>query len=259
MSLVSNCGKVKVVQSPNRTEENIEIQTREHRSLDPRTKLVILILVNIIAISLSSSNLRVEIISMVLIGSTLIWQGMYKTCLKYWGIYAGMIALFILSSQYQNIVTAMFVVVFIVMRKTAPIFMFASSVVSKTKVSELIVALQNINLPRSIIIALSVTIRFFPTLKEECALVLDAMKMRGIKISFRNVFLHPMILVESIIVPIIIRTSTIAEELSAAAVTRGIDSPKPRTSYYEVGFGLADGIFLALFLTLCIVSVFIGG
>lgn len=231
---------------------SIEMEGRSLRSLDPRAKILILILINVAVISLS--NLRIEIICMTLIGCTLIWQRMYKACLGYWLIYAGILGLFTISTQYQNGIMAMFSVLCIVMRKTIPIFMFASSVVSKTRVSELIVALQNIHFPRSIIIALSITIRFFPTLREEYFLVSDAMKVRGIQLSLRNIILHPMMLIERILVPIILRTSTIAEELSTAAVTRGIDSSKRRTSYYETSFGVMDGVFVMLFLALLVVS-----
>lgn len=255
MSTTSNWGSIEAGQKCRRLQGNGK-EGPHSRSLDPRAKIAILILINVISISLS--NLRMEIICMALIGGVLLWQGMYKKCLEYWLIYAGMLGLFALSGQFQNAATAMLAVMCIIMRKTIPIFMFASSVISKTKVSQLIAALQDIHFPKSIIIALSVTIRFFPTLREEYGLVSDAMKIRGIRFSFGNILSHPVMLMESILVPIMVRASTIAEELSAAAVTRGIDSSKRRTSYYEVRFTPMDGVFILLFLTLSIVSVVIG-
>lgn len=233
-----------------------ESQKPSCRSLDPRAKLLILILINVTAISLS--NLKMEVICVVLIGIALLWQGMLRTCVKYWLIYGGMLGVFALSGQHHNAATAMLAVMCIILRKTLPIFMFAASITAKTRVSELITAMQKIHVPKSIIIALAVTIRFFPTLCEEYSLISDAMKMRGIQASFRTVLLHPMRLAENILVPVMLRASAIAEDISAAAITRGIDSSRRRVSYYDIRFGVTDGVFILLFSALAVVSAATG-
>lgn len=44
---------------------------------------------------------------------------------------------------------------------------------------------------------------------------------------------------------------TVSDELSAAALTRGIEAPQHRTSYYELKIGWADAVlFIFLFLLL---------
>ena len=43
------------------------------------------------------------------------------------------------------------------------------------------------------------------------------------------------------------RLSIVADELSNAAVVRGMDSSRPRTSYYDLRLRAADVVFLALF------------
>lgn len=53
--------------------------------------------------------------------------------------------------------------------------------------------------------------------------------------------------IECYYVPLLVSASQIAEELSAAAVTRGIENPAPRTILHRTKFGLLDwGIFLFL-------------
>ena len=82
---------------------------------------------------------------------------------------------------------------------------------------------------QSVVIPLSVTFRYFPTIREEWDSIRAAMKMRGIRVSL-----------EHIMVPLIFSAVNVAEELSAAALCRGLDAPGEHTSYVEVAFGLAD-------------------
>lgn len=221
-------------------------------SLDPRTKILVLIFINLISLSLN--RLEIEAALIILICLALLWQKMFKTCFKYLVVYSLTIAVFIISLKYQNSLTAMLAILCIIIRKTLPVFMFASSLISKTKVSQLIAAMQKVKVPKGIIIVFAIIIRFFPTLKEEFVLVTDAMKVRGIRFSFINLFFKPIMLTESVIIPIMMRISSIAEELSAASITRGIDSKTERTSYYEVSLNFADYLFLSLFFLLTITS-----
>ena len=77
-------------------------------------------------------------------------------------------------------------------------------------------------------------LRFFPTFSEEIHNIYDAMKLRGIALSWKNVFTRPMLILEAIAIPIVMRSASIAEELSASAVTRGIDNPAQRTSFIQL-------------------------
>ena len=49
----------------------------------------------------------------------------------------------------------------------------------------------------------------------------------------------------------------VADELSAAAVTRGLENPKPRTCLQEIHFSIADVICVALFSMFMSVSVWL--
>lgn len=227
------------------------------RGLDPRVQILILILICIVGVSLS--NIKLELACMVLISLTLFWQGMTRTCLKYWAGYALTMALFFFSLQYQSGLTSMLSIICLVFRKGIPVFMFASSIVSRTQIGKLITALQQLRLPGGVIIALAVTIRFFQTLREEGGMVLKAMKMRGIQLSVKNVLLHPVMMIKNLLIPIVRRMSVIAEEMSVASMTRGIDSITHRTPYYENRFGAADAVFAVVFMLVAGVSAAIKG
>lgn len=79
----------------------------------------------------------------------------------------------------------------------------------------------------------------FPTLKEEYLSIKDAMRMRGIRFGS-----NPVAMLEYRFVPLIISMVKIGNELSAAAMTRGLGSDIKRTNMCKIGFGIADIFFL---------------
>ena len=88
-------------------------------------------------------------------------------------------------------------------------------------------------IPRPFIISFSVAMRFFPTAKEEIRNVRDAMTLRGTNFSLYNLRKRPGIIFEGFIVPLLVRSSTVADELSAASITRGLDNPMLRTAFIK--------------------------
>lgn len=114
--------------------------------------------------------------------------------------------------------------------------------------SELIAAMYSLRFPRSITITFAMVLRFFPTFSEEIHRIYDAMKLRGIALSWKNVFTRPLLLLEAMVVPIVMRSASIADELSASAVTRGIDNPDQRTSFVQLKVTPKDIIVLVSFV-----------
>lgn len=112
--------------------------------------------------------------------------------------------------------------------------------IESTTVSEFVAAMERVHIPQKIVIPLSVVFRFFPTIREEYAAIGDAMKMRGI-----STLRSPIKMLEYRVVPLMISIAYIGEELSAAALTRGIGAPTKRTNICNIGFGALDVIFVA--------------
>lgn len=132
-----------------------------------------------------------------------------------------------------------------------PGFIMGYYLVSTTTVSEFVAAMEHMHIPQTIVIPISVVFRFFPTVKEEYAAIRDAMKMRGIT-TLRN----PMKMLEYRVVPLMISIAKIGEELSAAALTRGLGAPQKRTNICKIGFAPLD-IFFFLLAIPCWVGFFI--
>ena len=114
-----------------------------------------------------------------------------------------------------------------------PGFIMGYYLVSTTTVSEFVAAMERMHVPEKIVIPMSVVFRFFPTVKEEYAAIRDAMKMRGI-----TTLRSPMKMLEYRVVPLMMSIAKIGEELSAAALTRGLGAPQKRTNICKIGLGL---------------------
>ena len=224
----------------------------EKQTIDPRAQLIILVLINIIG--MTNRSFKMEIVSMIVLAMLLIWQGMWEKCLRYSIAYGIVWLMIALSVLIPNPITGLMAMVGVMGRKTVPVIMFASSIIASTKIGKLIAALQDINFPRGLTIALAVAIRFFPTLKEESSVVINSMKMRGLNFNLKSIITHPVLVVENILVPIMMRMTIIADELAVSSMTRGIDSMKKRTSYYENKFAVSNGLLILLFAAMAVMA-----
>ncbi|HEO6191339.1 TPA: energy-coupling factor transporter transmembrane protein EcfT [Streptococcus agalactiae] len=126
-----------------------------------------------------------------------------------------------------------------------------------SRLNELMAALYYFKLPRSFIITLVISIRFFPTLKQELKSIYDGMKLRGYRLSIKNMICRPQVLMSALLTPIIMRSSIIADEIGIAAVTRGIDCPKKRSSYIDLSITKKDWIVFFSFISLLVIFMFI--
>ena len=116
--------------------------------------------------------------------------------------------------------------------------------IATTRVGEMASALQRAHVPRGGVVALCVALRFFPTMGKEFSSVAEAMKVRGgTALSPATVLGIPALTAENLMVPVMSRLAIVADELSNAAIVRGIDSAAARTSYYELRFGPAAALF----------------
>lgn len=129
-----------------------------------------------------------------------------------------------------------------------PCLVMGYYVVSTTRVSEFIAAMQRLRISPKIIIPFAVLFRFFPTISEEYRFIQDAMRIRGI--GLRR---GPVAMMEYRMVPLMISLVKTGDDLSAAAATRGLSAEGKRTNLCRLHFGWQD-ILLSL-LALAVLSV----
>ena len=123
-------------------------------------------------------------------------------------------------------------------------FMLLGTVIKKQKnISEITMALERMRLPRGIILSIAVMFRYFPSIKDDFFIIIDSMKLKGLYTSKRSAMLHLIKTMEFIIVPMLFKSLRTAEELSCAALIKGIENTGKKTSYFDVRLRSVDLIF----------------
>lgn len=138
-----------------------------------------------------------------------------------------------------------------ILARFMPSIAMAAYLVSTTTVSEFTAAMLRMKLSEKIIIPLSVMFRFFPTVIDEAASISAAMRMRDIRLGGKNAGK----MLEYRLVPLMTCCVKIGEELSAAALTRGLGGEVRRTNICKIGFRFADWAVTVLCAVPYMVSV----
>lgn len=109
--------------------------------------------------------------------------------------------------------------------KVAPLAALFAAIGATSMLGDLLGALTCARLPRDIVLAMAVTCRFVPTLCGEYACIRDAMAVRGVRTGLYGLLTRPLKQVEYILLPLMMRATRLADELSASAMTRGVEAP----------------------------------
>lgn len=104
-----------------------------------------------------------------------------------------------------------------------------------------------LRLPKAFGISTVVLLRYLPTISYELRAIRSSLKFRGTGIGFWNTLAHIPANFERTLVPMLIRTTRISEELSAAAMVRGVRMNNAIESYDEVRFSKTDVAVVAAF------------
>ena len=216
--------------------------------LDPRTKMILLFTMTFFVLGYTGGkNLDFLMPAFCAIPAiTLVLSKKYKMAIEYIFIYS---VATVLTGVYNTSTTGL--VHFLVfgscsiILRVLPCMMTGAYLMSTTKVSEFTAAMQRMHISEKIIIPLSVMFRFFPTILDEYRSISSAMRMRDIRLGGRNVLK----MIEYRLVPLITSCARIGEELSAAALTRGLGGDVKRTNICRIGFRAADYIVIVLCIT----------
>lgn len=216
-------------------------------NLDPRTKLLLLVLC--VLCTMFAPSLTYELILVGLVGAVGVMSGKYRYAIMgvaAYGVIYGItqFTIYELSGTWQAILAAFFGLV----NKVYPCGFLAGFMVSTTKTGEFMAALQRIRMPNQIVIPFAVMLRYLPVVREDWHYIKDAMRMRDIAPSVKNILFHPVMTVECLYVPLMTAASNTADELSIASVTRGIENPGPRSSLVEIRFSAKDVVAVLVFL-----------
>ena len=216
--------------------------------LDPRTKLFMVFIVSLIVMMSATTpllwavRLSITLIPIIL----LILEKKYSSALRFLLAYSAALVLmfYFLSEKSEGLIASLLIGYCGIVVQFMPALITAWYVVRTTKIGEFMSCMQKMHVPDGIAVSLAVVMRFFPTIKEEYSSINDAMRMRGVMLGGGNVLR----MFEFRMIPLLFSCVNIGEELSAAAITRGLGGETKRSSIIELKLGLADYLLMA-FLT----------
>ena len=205
--------------------------------LDPRTKMVMLFAVSTVLLLGGNGGAMFAVRTAMLLfpfGLLAISGRMHA---------AGLMLAAFAAPTLEGIANAITVATATVVSRFVPTLALAYFVFATTTVSEFMAAMGRMRIPDWIVIPMSVLFRFFPTLGQEARAINAAMRMRNITPISRGASY-----VENCLVPLMSCAVSIGEDLSAAALARGLGAPWPRTNTGSVGFALVDAAVIAVSL-----------
>ena len=209
---------------------------------DPRTKAFLILCINLLLFA--SGRFLYECILFLSALFFPLISGCRKSVVHYLAAFTVMVFVDrIFLAGTESFISSLLSFIFVTLRKFLPCLIVGRWILMTTEVSECVAVMRKMKFPDSVIIPISVVFRYFPTIKEEWTAIRNAMKMRRIKISF-----------EHVIVPLLISAVNTSEELSAAALCRGLDNPNEHTCLYPACLSAKD---VVLFLILAIAALFV--
>lgn len=226
-----------------------------HIRLDPRTKLYMILVVSAVVLMSATTPFlwAVRIVMTLIPVILLVIEKRYSSALWFAFLYtvALIVTFMFLSEESTGIFKALLTGYSGIVVQFMPALLTAWYVVRTTKIGEFMSAMQKMHVPDGITISLAVVMRFFPTIREEYSAISDAMKMRGISLGGGNAVK----MVEYRMIPLLFSCVNIGDELSAAAITRGLGGEVKRTSVGELRLRAADWLLITAFTAVAVIFV----
>lgn len=210
---------------------------KDKLNLDPRAGIFLLFILNFTIFNVSKTSA----LFLLLLWSCIyaLYNGFYKISIKFVIVYLLFYGIeFFVLPKLPSLIAMSFAILLMYILKMLSVALFGYTFVKTTSLYELISALRKMRFPESIITGLSITLRYFPALKEDYAKTRDAMKLKNISTIDK---------LNGLIITTITRATLNIEELSQAATVRGIDNPVKRNSIIELHFKRRD-------LLVCVIS-----
>lgn len=213
--------------------------------LDPRTTLAVIGLLNVVMFSagFTGTDAAARLVFQAIPALLAIGIGRFRQAAAYLLITLAALTAeqWLLAGDLTAGQSALAAVAGLVARLAPGLFLGYVAVVS-IRVGELMAGLERLRLPRQIVIPAAVVLRFIPTVREESAGIASAMTGRGISL-WR---VGPSAWLEYRLVPLLIATVKSGEELTQAALTRGLGRPGRAVRISRVGLRPVDLAALAL-------------
>lgn len=213
--------------------------------LDPRAKLYLLLLGNLTLFL--HISLTTEIILVGFYISLFFLAGKTKSGLRMGLIYGVLVSIDLWVIPIADaLLLNMLSLLSVGIRMMLPCIISGAYAFSTTTVGEMVCGLRKLKVPESIIIPTVTVIRFFPTISEDYRQIRNAMALRGIAVGKLALLRQPMQSLEYILIPLLMNSNNVAQDLSVAALTKGIGLPGQHTSMVELKMTVLDWSYMVI-------------
>lgn len=103
-----------------------------------------------------------------------------------------------------------------------PAILAGSLLLTTSTPYQLMHGLRKWRIPESLLLTLAVMLRFLPTIREDVAVLSRSLKLRGIFLSSRDLFLHPLTYFEYVMIPLMMSLLRRVQDLTMASLTKGL-------------------------------------
>lgn len=206
--------------------------------LDPRTKLFLAIVANSVILSAPPVY---SVLMFAVPAVLLLFEKKWRFVLAFFSVYlASAFGFEYLKTMDVGMAGTLVVSTMMIISRMMPITIVLYYVMISTKVNEFLAATARMHVPNKVTIPLAVMARFFPTVFDEARAIGHAMRMRGIRLFSLRTLRNPFSILEYRLVPLLVSVTKIGDELSIAAVTRGLSPETKRTCVATIGFHVQD-------------------
>lgn len=220
---------------------------------DARILLILIILGIWLSFSLSQNRFMIVLFLAVdialLIGTNCDGKGFIKNTVIYFFLQGLLVGLSKIQFTFFDVVLLPFIMIMI---RVYPIMLLLELFVKRIPVNELMYSLERMHMPKSVLIPIMVIYRYVPTILKEIKMIRAGIKMRGLGCRMK----HPASIINAAnyyMTALISRSEKLSDELSAAAICKGLSVKRDRSCITKVKIQVPD------IIVLCIGIVFTAG
>lgn len=218
--------------------------------------LFAVLIINMVTAFLSAWTWCAPLMFIVMVGFMTI-QGFYGPLKYYIPMFAIIMTVLFVKREFAISDLIMPEFFFFMILRLLPTIMSAHCIMKKQP-GEIASFLQKAKLSNNVSLMLTVAFRFAPSVGSEVSSIKDNMKNRGM-LSTSSVVRHPARTVEYAFVPLMMRSLDIADDLTLSAMTRGVEAPCRRYSYFDIKFRVQDALCILCFVIMTGSLLYYGG
>ena len=220
---------------------------RSCRRIDPRTALLATCLLGIAAVL---SNRPEAAHAACAIGALCaLAAGAWRPCIALSAAYGLIGAVMALAEGAGNATLVIAVVMLSYMaQKLVVLALLGISLSKLASMQDLLAALQAMGAPQAVLIPCMVVLRFFPTIRRDASHLMESLKTRRVLAGGGYALRHPALTCELLVVPLLMRSVRVSDELAASALVRGLGGETRPTMLHPLSFGARDAVVAALTL-----------